>query len=84
MAISLPGGNRLEGDLARCVTTEANDDWPSLLEIVAYFSNDGSRKGKRRSVTISADQFFGRNGHGAPMTAEQLFQIIDRLRKGQE
>lgn len=84
MAVNVPSGNRLEGDLARCTTHESNDVWPSVLEIVAYWSQDGSRKGKRRSVTISSDEFFGRKGYNAPISSERLFQIIDRLRKGQE
>lgn len=76
--------HRMEGDLSRCVTTESNDSWPTLLEIVAYYSSDGTRRGKRRSVTISADEYFGRNGYNAPLTGERLFQIVDKLRKGQE
>lgn len=71
----------LLGDLARCQTTEANDDWPTLIEVVAYFGKEG-RKGKRKSVQIPADQFFGRGRYGAPMNGDQLIRIIDNLRKG--
>ena len=67
------------GDLSRCVTHEADDTWPTLLEVVAYFGE--GRKGKRRSITIPADQFFGRGGYGAPITGEQLISMIERLRK---
>jgi len=70
-----------QGDLARAVCHEPNDEWPTHLEITAYWSKDGSRKGKRRSIEISADQFFGRGRFGAPMSAEVLFQMIDRLRR---
>lgn len=70
------------GDLARTTTHDPNEDWPTYLEIVAYWSKQGgNRRGKRRSIAINADEFFGRNGHGAPMSAEQLFGIIDRLRR---
>ena len=41
------------GDLARVKNHEANDDWPHLIEVVAYFGGEG-RKGKRRSITITA------------------------------
>lgn len=74
MAIHLP-----QGDLARAVTHEADDTWPTMIEIVAYWG-DG-RKGKRRSIEIPADQFFGRGSHGAPLNGDQLIGMIDRLRK---
>jgi hypothetical protein len=67
------------GDLARCVTHEADDTWPVMLEIVAYWGND--RRGKSRRIEISADQFFGRGGYGAPMSGEQLIGMVNRLRR---
>ena len=67
------------GDLARCVTHEADTAWPEMLEIVAYWGHD--RRGKSRRIAISADQFFGRRGYGAPMSGEQLIGMIDRLRR---
>lgn len=80
MAIELPRSENLpSGDLARTVNHEANDDWPTFIEVVAYYGPD--RKGKRKAVTISADQFFGRNGHNAPMTGDQFLLIVDKLRK---
>jgi len=69
---------RNQGDLSRAVTHDPDEEWPVLLEIVAYF---GEGRRRRRSVEINADQFFGRNGYGAPMSAEQLFRMIDRLRR---
>jgi hypothetical protein len=48
---------------------------------VAYWSKDGSRKGRRRSIEIPADQFFGRGGYGAPITGDQLVIMIEQLRK---
>lgn len=68
------------GDLARCTTHEADDTWPTLIEVVAYFGNDG-RRGKRRSIEISADEFFGRGGYGAPISGDQLIFKINQLRK---
>ena len=79
MAINVPGNNQA-GDLARVTTHEANDEWPFLLEIVAYYGPNG-RRGKRKSIEITSDQFFGRAGHGAPMSAETIYHIIDKLRK---
>lgn len=70
------------GDLTRCVTHEPSTEWPSLIEVVAYFGKNG-RRGKRRSISIPADQFFGRGAYGAPMAGDQLIGMIDRLRRGQ-
>lgn len=71
----------VDGDLAKAKTHESDESWPSLIEIVAYFGKDG-RKGKRRSIEISADRFFGRKGYGAPMSGDQVIGIIDQLRRG--
>ena len=71
--------NPSQGDLARCVTHEADDTWPVSLEIVAYWRED--RRGKRKSVVISADEFFGRNGYGAPMSGEALILKVNQLRR---
>lgn len=73
MAISLPAG-----DLARVKSQEANSDWPEMLEIVAYW---GPGRKRRKSVGISADEFFGRNGYNAPMTGDQIVSIINRMRR---
>ena len=68
------------GDLARTVTHEADETWPTMIEVVAYWGDEG-RKGRRRSIEIPADQFFGRNGHGAPIGGDQLLGMVDRLRR---
>src|SRR6202035_1514366 len=39
----------LAGDLARVKSQEMDESWPSLIEVTAYWSKDGSRKGRRRS-----------------------------------
>jgi hypothetical protein len=69
-----------QGDLARVIVHERPEDWPSLIEIVAYWGNKG-RKGRRRSIEIPADQFFGRGFSGAPMSGDQLIGIVERLRR---
>lgn len=66
------------GDLARCKTHEADDTWPSMIEIVAYW---GDGRTRRRSVEISADQFFGRGSYGAPMGGDQIIGMIEKLRR---
>ena len=67
------------GDLARTKVHEANESWPSLIEIVAWWGEKG-RSGKRCSHEIPADQFFGHTT-GAPMTGDQVIGIIERLRR---
>ena len=76
--VDVPRGNLPTGDLARCVTHEANEDWPVMIEIVAYW---GEKRTKRRSIGIPSNQFFGRGGYGAPMTGDQIIGIINRLRR---
>ena len=71
----------LAGDLARVKSQEMDESWPSLIEVTAYWSKDGSRKGRRRSVEVDADQFFGRGRYGAPMSGDQLVGIVNNLRK---
>lgn len=70
----------VDGDLAKTRTHESDESWPTMIEIVAYFGKDG-RKGKRRSKEISADQFFGRKGFGAPMSGDQMIAIVEQLRR---
>ena len=65
-----------EGDLSRCTVHDPDSTWPELVEIVAYF---GPKRTKRRSVAISADEFFGTKG--APLSGERLIRIIDNLRR---
>jgi hypothetical protein len=72
----------LDGDLAKAKTHESDDSWPTMIEIVAYFGKEG-RKGKRRSIEITGDQFFGTGGYGAPISGNQLIGMVERLRKGQ-
>lgn len=69
-----------QGDLARTRTIESNDDWPTLIEVVAYYGKEG-RKGKRVSIEIPGDQFFGRGAYGAPISGEQLIAMVERLRR---
>ena len=70
-----------EGDLSRTINHDSNDDWPTHLEIVAYWSKGSDRKGRRRSVEIDADQFFGTGRFGAPMSGDQIIGMVDKLRK---
>ena len=67
------------GDLANAITHEASEEWPTMIEIVAYFGKTG-RKGKRKSITISADEYYGRTT-GAPLSGAHLISMIDRLRR---
>lgn len=69
------------GDLARAITHDPDESWPTIIEIVAYWSKDGNRRGRRRSVEIDADQFFGHGAFGAPMSGDQIIGMIDKLRR---
>ena len=69
------------GELSRVKAHEANSDWPTQLEITAYWSKDGSRKGRRRSVEIAADRFFGTGAFGAPMSGGEIIGMVEKLRR---
>ncbi len=73
--------NTNAGDLSRVKTHDPSEEWPSMIEIVAYWSQGHGRRGRRRSIQIDADQFFGHGAFGAPMSGEQLIGMIERLRK---
>ena len=68
------------GDLSRATVHEASDDWPTVIEIVAWWG-PGGRKGRRRSIEIPADQFFGRGKYGAPLSGDQLIGMVQNLRR---
>ena len=70
-----------QGDLSRAVVHDPSDNWPTTISIVAYWKHQNGKRGKRRALTIPADQFFGRGGYGAPMSGDQLVGMINRLRK---
>ena len=70
------------GDLARIKSIEADETWPAMVEIVCWWGPKiAPRKGRRRSVEIDADQFFGTGRFGAPMSGDQLVGIVNNLRK---
>jgi hypothetical protein len=72
---------QVAGDLTRVKSHEPSETWPSVIEVVAYWPTPGRPKGRRRSIEIDADQFFGRGRFGAPMSGEQLIGMVERLRK---
>lgn len=64
-----------KSQLSGAIVHEREDDWPESLLIVA-------KVGKRTfTEAITKDQFFGRNNFGAPLTGDQVLQIINRLRR---
>ena len=69
-----------EGQLARAISHEPSEEWPSVIEIVAYWGAHG-KKGRRRSIAIPADRFFGTGQWNAPMGGHELVGMIDRLRR---
>ena len=69
-----------QGDLARAKTHEPSEEFPAILELVAYFGNKG-RRGFRRAIQIDADMYFGRGRYGAPLTGEALLRMVDALRQ---
>ena len=69
-----------QGDLSRTQSQESDQSWPTMIEVVAYWSKSGNRKGRRRSIEIPADQFFGHGKFGAPLSGDALIAMVQRLR----
>lgn len=67
-------------DLDRAMQHEADEVWPAEVKIsVKWNGPNGSML--VRSETISADQFFGRGAHGAPLSGEHVIGMIERMRR---
>ena len=67
-------------DLARSTQHEADHSWPDLVKIAVHWKDDKGRVSVRSEV-ISANQFFGENGWGAPMDGSFLVSAIERMRR---
>lgn len=74
MPIDLP-----QGDLANAITHEPDQSYPDVVELRLVWNVDGRQM--VRSHEISAAEFFGRGGHGAPLPGEALLSAIERLRR---
>ncbi len=67
------------GDLSRTVSHDSSDEWPQLVEIVAYWGP--GRTGRRRSIEIPADKFFGTGRYGAPISGSEIIGMVEKLRR---
>jgi hypothetical protein len=70
MAIDIP-----QSDLSRAPGADPDMEFPDHVELRLVWGK------KHRAHQISAQEFFGRGGYGAPIPAEALVQHINRLRK---
>lgn len=67
-------------DLSRSASQEPDASWPAEVKISVKWPGPGGKM-LVRSETISADQFFGRGGHGAPLSGEHVISMIERMRR---
>ena len=67
-------------DLARSVQHDPTDIWPESVKIQLLWTDSSGRPVVRTQV-ISADQFFGLKGFGAPLSGDWLISYIERMRK---
>lgn len=67
-------------DLARSVQHDASRDWPESVKIQILW-RDNMGRASVRSEVITANQFFGEGGHGAPMSGDHLLGYIERMRR---
>lgn len=70
MAVEIP-----KSDLSRSPSAEPDMDYPDFVEVRLVWGKQA------RTYQISANEFFGRSGYGAPLPAEALVQHINRLRR---
>ena len=74
MAIHIP-----QGDLARTTAHEPDQDWPAEVKVQLVWMVQGHPR--IRTCIIDADHFFGRSGHGAPISGEWLVGTIENMRR---
>ncbi len=75
MPIDIP-----KSDLSRSVQHEQNRVWPHAVKIAVHWM-DSEGKILVRTEVISAAQFFGEEGFGAPLTGDFIISLIDRMRR---
>lgn len=64
-----------QSDLSRSPASEPDMGYPDFVEIKLVWGK------KERSHKISANEFFGRGGYGAPLPADAVLMHINRLRR---
>jgi hypothetical protein len=67
-------------DLARSKQMDADHSWPHEVRVAVHWV-DASGKISIRSEIISANQFFGEGGYGAPLDGSFLVSAIERMRR---
>jgi hypothetical protein len=67
-------------DTSRAKMHEPDDRWPESVKIQLCW-RDKAGRAQIATQVISADQFFGRGAHGAPLAGEAVIQTIERMRR---
>ena len=75
MAIETP-----KSDLSRTKNQESDQIWPHQVKISIYWRDDRGRVTVGSEI-ISAAQFFGNDGFGAPLTGDFVISLIERMRR---
>lgn len=76
----MPNPHIPPSDLSRATSHDADSEWPAEVKISVKWPGPNGNM-LVRSETISADQFFGRGAHGAPMTGDYVIGLIERMRR---
>lgn len=69
----------MQGDLARTINHESDESWPFAVELVCYWGDN--KRGRRKSITITKDMYYGTGGYNAPLTGDAVIRMIEKLRK---
>ena len=67
------------GDLAKATTHEPNTEFPAEVQLRLIWRVDG--RVRIRSMRITAAEFFGHGGIGAPLSGDAVIQHIERMRR---
>jgi hypothetical protein len=67
-------------DLARSRQHDPNRVWPEAVKIAVHWKDAAGRLYIKTEV-ISASQFFGEDGFGAPLTGDFIISLVERMRR---
>jgi len=70
VAIDIP-----KSDTSRAPSSDSDNEYPDHVEIRLVYGK------KSRTYQISSQEFFGRNGIGAPISGDAVIAHINRLRR---
>lgn len=69
-----------EPETSRAQSSEPDQTWPEVVEVRLQWRLPSGRV-MATIKQITADEFFGRGKHGAPLPGDALISMVERLRR---